>query len=212
MRKPSFFVAALMMSIIFIMLGCWQVIRAFNKSALLHQLRQPPITLSMQTLTKNHIVPNMKYILENGQWRSELVVLDNQFLNDQLGMRVYGFYCDQSNCLLIRGPWMLKQQQPHRDWQQSSVSGLMRALPYVLIHQKEGESVSSKTGFPLLVSLDKDYLEKKYHLSLMNYELVQGASVVSPEKDTLSVHRHYAYALQFYLLALVCIIGYILAK
>ncbi len=212
MQKPSFFVATVLMSIIFVMLGCWQVIRALNKSALFHQLHQSPMTLSMKSLFKNQIVPNNHYILADGQWRSELVLLDNQFYNDQLGVRVYGFYCDQSDCLLIRGPWISKQQKPNRDWQQPSVSGLIRSLPYVLIHQKESDSLSSKHTPPILVSLDKVYLEKKYHLALMNYELVQGVSMNSSEKDTLSVHRHYAYAVQFYLLALVCIIGYILAK
>ena len=149
-----------------------------------------------------------RYEVSGGEWKNSYFYLDNQFENGLIGKRQYGIYCFEKNCLLVRGPWIAHLKES-AELDRLPLIGQVRRLPYSLIRANE-----KSVQLPItLVNIDKNYLERHFEVKLLNYELVLDAFNLNKHQvSSVSVHRHYGYALQFYLLALIVIIGYILAK
>ncbi|MAJ81942.1 MAG: hypothetical protein CMF41_03400 [Legionellales bacterium] len=207
-KKIIFTAAVISVACTFYFLGNWQLERAAYKKELIQNLTRPVSKTDIQAFQRQSVHELRRYEVSGGEWKNSYFYIDNQFENGLIGKRQYGIYCLEKRCLLVRGPWITNFKESIT-LNQLPLIGQVRRLPYSLIKANE-----KAIQLPItLVNIDKDYLERHFEVKLLGYELVLDAFNQNKHQvSSVSVHRHYGYALQFYLLALIVIIGYILAK
>ncbi len=191
----------------FAMLGHWQIVRAQFKTRMVRALAHQGQTIDFKDVSQLNVEYH-RLTVKNGQWHTGVFVLDNQIQEHQVGYRTYRLLCEQSSCLLVRGPWYAKDKK-RKDINDDShqLRGLLRPVPISLIRHKESDM---HTGALILASLDTGFLEQHFNVKLLPYEFIlEKYNDLDLFKSRLTIHRHYAYALQFYLLAFVVVVGYI---
>tara|TARA_X000000950_G_C13815664_1_gene619700 strand:- start:93 stop:764 length:672 start_codon:yes stop_codon:yes gene_type:complete len=214
----DYFTMLIIVLVVFlVLLGQWQLNRAAEKKQIIKSLSGTVESTSINTINKRQPGTYQKIILTNGYWLKEKFIKRNIVRDNELGSQVYGIYCQQDICLIINKGWLSKHYDSVLSKNvtlDSSITGILRPLPYVFI--KEKMPIKYFSGYGMIVSLDKAFLSEMIGKKLIPFELLVNSndqyfqqSIVMP---TLSVARHYGYAVQFYLLALVVIIGYIYLK
>ena len=131
-------------------------------------------------------------------------------------MQVYGIFCQKNDCLIVNQGWLPNDQKSKlkKNIKKNYLIGVIRPLPYILIDEKY--PLNFLDNFGLIVSLDAKFFSKLTNKNVLPYEVVVDQSLTYYQILTtlpgISVARHYGYAIQFYLLALVVVIGYIYIK
>lgn len=217
-KKIDIFTLLVMFGVLFfIYLGFWQIDRANEKKLILKSLSSQPEKTSLMTLSQRRAVGYEKISLSGGYWLPNKFIKKNVIKDNQLGAQIYRIYCEVDMCVIVNIGWVaLDQLMTIKDETEylTVLTGVARALPYVMIREKM--PLMSFQGFGMIVSLDKAFLSSLLQKELIGYEMLLDQSLTNYQQLTMipkvSVARHYGYAVQFYLLALVLLIGYIYLK
>ena len=200
----------------FIYLGFWQLQRADEKKSILLSLSEAPKSISIKSLSQKKVSQYQKILLSDGYWLSHEYLKQNVVKDNQLGMQVYGIFCQKNDCLIVNQGWLPNDQKSKlkKNIKKNYLIGVIRPLPYILIDEKY--PLNFLDNFGLIVSLDAKFFSKLTNKNVLPYEVVVDQSLTYYQILTtlpgISVARHYGYAIQFYLLALVVVIGYIYIK
>ena len=216
-RSIDFFsILVLIVSGFFVYLGFWQIERADEKKTIIAALSHEPVPSSLSSLNNVRHQGYQKIQLKGGAWLEHGYVKKNVVRDGQLGIQVYKLYCQDPYCIIVNLGWLSTQDEVDlsKITLNTTLIGVVRALPYVLI--KEKAPLEQYQGFGAIVGLDVGFLSKQVGRFMVPFELLIDQSLTNYQQLTtipkVSVARHYGYALQFYLLALVLAIGYIYVK
>lgn len=169
--------------------------------------------MSLSNLDKQNLKGYQKLKFDGGIWLDDGYVKKNVVKDNVLGLQVYKLYCQDINCIIVNFGWVPYQNKINLDAMHpnKTIHGVVRSLPYVLINEQA--PLELYQGFGSIVSLDTKFLSNITHRNVLPYEMLIDESLTDYQQLTslpkISVQRHYGYAVQFYLLALVLAIGYI---
>ncbi len=205
-------------------LGCWQISRAQQKKILLTNLAQQQQKAPLNKLPLG--IDNSNYQFQkislSGTFLNEKTfLLDNRFYQHQLGFNVITTFQPNNSkqVLLVNRGWIAatenRQQLPTIApiTNSTTVSGL-------LYHPEKSFMLSQKeqliSGWPKIIqSVDFQKISATLGRELSSYVLMLDQN--SPyalkqdwQPNTISPARHIAYAVQWYGLTLVLLIGYII--
>lgn len=218
LKKIDMFTLLVFLAVVFlIFLGFWQIDRANEKKTIMAGLSSNPKKISLINLRDEALVGYTKIMLTGGHWLPDKFIKKNVVKDNQLGSQIYRLYCQEDVCIIVNIGWVsidqitaLKDESVNL----TTFEGVVRALPYVMI--KEKMPLDYFKGFGMIVSLDKSFFSLLTGKEIVNYEMLLDQSLTNYQQLTtlpkVSVARHYGYAIQFYLLALVLVIGYIYLK
>ena len=216
-RLDAFTLLIFTVCVFFIYLGFWQIDRAHEKKIIISSLLSPPISVTLATVNQNKINAYQKVELSNGYWLSQGFIKKNVVKDGILGMQIYGLYCQKQHCIIVNFGWLSNNHEAllnNYRLDKKKIVGVVRPLPYVLI--KEKLPLNLYNDFGLIVSLDVEFFSKLTGKNILPYEMLLDQSLTHFQQLTsipkVTVARHYGYAVQFYLLALVLVIGYIYLK
>ena len=200
----------------FIYLGFWQIDRANEKKSIITTLTSKPTATSLLNLNESRHREYQKVKVEDGFWLNPGYVKKNIIKDGVVGVQLYKLYCQGEYCIIVNLGWLPMKEEINIGFIKPlrSVVGIVRPLSYVLI--KEKEPLASYQSFGAIVSLDANFLSSTTGKKVIPYEILIDQSLTNYQQLTtiteVSVARHYGYAVQFYLLALVVVIGYIYLK
>ena len=206
-----FFWLVLAIAIFFVILALWQVDRAQTKTLWLkHQAMHANRITWAQLFDEQLDLAQSHIRLEDGHWHDQGFIRNRIVFNDRLGYLVYRLYCSDLGCVLVNLGW-LDHEHALQDPLPSTVTGVLRRMPRTLI--KEKRPLKKLHHLYQVVGLDAALLKAYTHQPIANYEIIVEPISKNYTKmaqpSVISVARHYGYAVQFLLLALVVIIGYI---
>lgn len=211
----AWFVASIV--VMLVLLGNWQLSRASDKKAMLSSFLEEPAKYHLDEGSSQLSHPYMKVAIDHGHWLPQGFVKQNVVRNNKLGAQVYGLFCQSEVCMIVNRGWVSNQNMDAiklPDDRQKQIVGMMRVLPYTLIREKE--YIDFKKGFASIVSLDVDFVSALINKTVVKNELLLIQKSGTYQRDVVipkvTVARHYGYAIQFYLLALVFVFGYIYTK
>ncbi|MDG2348215.1 MAG: SURF1 family cytochrome oxidase biogenesis protein [Gammaproteobacteria bacterium] len=212
------FTVLVFLAVVFlIFLGFWQIDRANEKKSIIEGLSSNPKKMSLVDLRDEALVGYEKIVLTGGYWLPEKFIKKNVVKDNQLGSQIYRLYCQEDICVIVNVGWVSMSQittLKDESVNLTKLEGVVRVLPYVMIREKM--PLSYFKGFGMIVSLDKSFLSLLTGKEIVDCEMLLDQSLTNYQQLTtipkVSVARHYGYAIQFYLLALVLIIGYIYLK
>jgi surfeit locus 1 family protein len=205
---------------LFSLLGNWQLHRAREKTTMLteqaHQANQPPIAWS-----PNRVSPKQyQTISVSGQYLTQNFLLDNQYHAHQIGYQVLTpMLLDNEHILLIDRGWIAGDPsrrtlppitQPSQTVRLSGQTYYPSDKIWVL-----GQIVEKKSGdLTLIEKIDSKIISQLLHKSVYPFIIrldkkeadgyIREWAVVSMPPE-----RHKAYALQWFAMALVILILYI---
>lgn len=210
LRSP-FFWGMLVLAICFVMLGQWQVCRAKDKSIWIERQAMAPSMVSWQQLfNERKDLAQTNIHLKSGYWLKQGFIKDRIVFNDQLGFQIYRIFCGEVGCVLVNLGWAAKDDAIN-DPLPEQVAGVLRRMPHAFI--KETWPLKTRQGLNLVVNLDQPLVQQVINLPVAKYEIVVDPIskhfIKMANPSVISVARHYGYAVQFYLFALVIIFGYI---
>jgi cytochrome oxidase assembly protein ShyY1 len=209
--KSPFFWVMLMAAIGFIALGQWQINRARVKSTWMAHQALAPSHLSWQALLdEKNDLSQTNIHLGGGHWLSQGFIKDRIVFNDHLGFQVYCLYCSEVGCVVVNLGWAAEKKALDVKLPQN-IHGVLRRMPRAFI--KEKLPLSTRLGLYAVVNLDPHLVQAVVKRPIAKYEViidpVSSDYVKMADPSVISVARHYGYALQFDLFALVIIIGYL---
>ena len=218
LKKIDMFTVLVFLAVVFlIFLGFWQIDRANEKKSIIEGLSSNPKKMSLVDLRDEALVGYEKIVLTGGYWLPEKFIKKNVVKDNQLGSQIYRLYCQEDICVIVNVGWVSMSQitiLKDESVNMTKLEGVVRILPYVMIREKM--PLSYFKGFGMIVSLDKSFFSLLTGKEIVNYEMLLDQSLTNYQQLTtipkVSVARHYGYAIQFYLLALVLVIGYIYLK
>lgn len=218
LKKIDMFTLLVFLAVVFlIFLGFWQIDRANEKKSIIEGLSSNPKRMSLVDLRDEALVGYEKIVLTGGYWSPEKFIKKNVVKDNQLGSQIYRLYCQEDICVIVNVGWVSMSQittLKDESVNLTKLEGVVRVLPYVMIREKM--PLSYFKGFGMIVSLDKSFLSLLTGKEIVNYEMLLDQSLTNYQQLTtipkVSVARHFGYAIQFYLLALVLVIGYIYLK
>lgn len=200
-------------------LGVWQIDRGYNKKELentfLERQSQPVKEIKYNAFLESDLYRNV--VLE-GKYLEKIFFLDNKIHNGKPGLKVFSpFETTNNNLVLVSRGWIELEDRSKLPTINTTknvlkVQGVLRpeSQDFVL----ENEEMNNKNNPILLQTVNLSELSNFLGKPLSPYilelsELSESAFVKTWQPINLSSFRHFGYAVQWFGLAVVLIVGYV---
>ena len=200
-------------------LGVWQIDRGYKKKELentfLERQSQPVKEIKYNTFEDSDLYRNV--VLE-GKYLDQIFLLDNKIHNGKPGLKVFSpFESINESLVLVSRGWIEFEDRsnlPMIKTEKSAlkIQGILRSESKDFILENDNMKKNTNPILVQTINLDElsNYLGKPlspYILELS--ELSKSAFVKTWQPINLSSFRHFGYAVQWFGLGLVLIIGYL---
>ena len=200
-------------------LGVWQIDRGYKKKELentfLERQSQPVKEIKYNTFEDSDLYRNV--VLE-GKYLDQIFLLDNKIHNGKPGLKVFSpFESINESLVLVSRGWIEFEDRsnlPMIKTEKSAlkIQGILRSESKDFILENDNMKRNTNPILVQTINLDElsNYLGKPlspYILELS--ELSKSAFVKTWQPINLSSFRHFGYAVQWFGLGLVLIIGYL---
>ena len=200
-------------------LGVWQIDRGYNKKELentfLERQSQPVKEIKYNAFLESDLYRNV--VLE-GKYLEKIFFLDNRIHNGKPGLKVFSpFETTNNNLVLVSRGWIELEDRSKLPTINTTknvlkVQGVLRpeSQDFVL----ENEEMNNRNNPILLQTVNLSELSNFLGKPLSPYilelsELSESAFVKTWQPINLSSFRHFGYAVQWFGLAVVLIVGYV---
>ena len=200
-------------------LGVWQIDRGYNKKELentfLERQSQPVKEIKYNAFLESDLYRNV--VLE-GKYLEKIFFLDNRIHNGKPGLKVFSpFETTNNNLVLVSRGWIELEDRSKLPTINTTknvlkLQGVLRpeSQDFVL----ENEEMNNKNNPILLQTVNLSELSNFLGKPLSPYilelsELSESAFVKTWQPINLSSFRHFGYAVQWFGLAVVLIVGYV---
>ena len=200
-------------------LGVWQIDRGYKKKELentfLERQSQPVKEIKYNTLDNSDLYRNV--VLE-GKYLDQIFLLDNKIHNGKPGLKVFSpFQSINESLVLVSRGWIEFEDRSNLPMIKTErnalkIQGILRSESKDFILENDNMKKNTNPILVQTINLDElsNYLGKPlspYILELS--ELSKSAFVKTWQPINLSSFRHFGYAVQWFGLGLVLIIGYL---
>jgi len=200
-------------------LGVWQIDRGYKKKELentfLERQSQPVKEIKYNTFENSDLYRNV--VLE-GKYLDQIFLLDNKIHNGKPGLKVFSpFESINESLVLVSRGWIEFEDRSNLPMIKTErnalkIQGILRSESKDFILENDNMKKNTNPILVQTINLDElsNYLEKPlspYILELS--ELSKSAFVKTWQPINLSSFRHFGYAVQWFGLGLVLIIGYL---
>lgn len=200
-------------------LGVWQIDRGYNKKELentfLERQSQPVKEIKYNTFENSDLYRNV--VLE-GKYLDQIFLLDNKIHNGKPGLKVFSpFESINESLVLVSRGWIEFEDRSNLPMIKTErnalkIQGILRSESKDFILENDNMKKNTNPILVQTINLDElsNYLGKPlspYILELS--ELSKSAFVKTWQPINLSSFRHFGYAVQWFGLGLVLIIGYL---
>ena len=209
----------LLLLILVLSLGVWQIDRGYNKKELentfLERQSQPVKEIKYNEFLESDLYRNV--VLE-GKYLEKIFFLDNRIHNGKPGLKVFSpFETTNNNLVLVSRGWIELEDRSKLPTINTTknvlkLQGVLRpeSQDFVL----ENEEMNNKNNPILLQTVNLSELSNFLGKPLSPYilelsELSESAFVKTWQPINLSSFRHFGYAVQWFGLAVVLIVGYV---
>ena len=220
--KASEYLILLIFVLVFVgslSLGIWQIDRGYNKKELentfLERQSQPVKEIKYNAFLESDLYRNV--VLE-GKYLEKIFFLDNRIHNGKPGLKVFSpFETTNNNLVLVSRGWIELEDRSKLPTVNTTknvlkLQGVLRpeSQDFVL----ENEEMNNKNNPILLQTVNLSELSNFLGKPLSPYilelsELSESAFVKTWQPINLSSFRHFGYAVQWFGLAVVLIVGYV---
>ena len=200
-------------------LGVWQIDRGYKKKELentfLERQSQPVKEIKYNTFENSDLYRNV--VLE-GKYLDQIFLLDNKIHNGKPGLKVFSpFESINESLVLVSRGWIEFEDRSNLPMIKTErnalkIQGILRSESKDFILENDNMKKNINPILVQTINLDElsNYLGKPlspYILELS--ELSKSAFVKTWQPINLSSFRHFGYAVQWFGLGLVLIIGYL---
>ena len=200
-------------------LGVWQIDRGYKKKELentfLERQSQPVKEIKYNTLENSDLYRNV--VLE-GKYLDQIFLLDNKIHNGKPGLKVFSpFESINESLVLVSRGWIEFEDRSNLPMIKTErnalkIQGILRSESKDFI--LENDNMKKNTNPILVQTINLDELSNYLGEPLSPYilelsELSKSAFVKTWQPINLSSFRHFGYAVQWFGLGLVLIIGYL---
>lgn len=200
-------------------LGVWQIDRGYKKKELentfLERQSQPVKEIKYNTFKNSDLYRNV--VLE-GKYLDQIFLLDNKIHNGKPGLKVFSpFQSINESLVLVSRGWIEFEDRSNLPMIKTErnalkIQGILRSESKDFILENDNMKKNTNPILVQTINLDElsNYLGKPlspYILELS--ELSKSAFVKTWQPINLSSFRHFGYAVQWFGLGLVLIIGYL---
>ena len=200
-------------------LGVWQIDRGYKKKELentfLERQSQPVKEIKYNTFENSDLYRNV--VLE-GKYLDQIFLLDNKIHNGKPGLKVFSpFESINESLVLVSRGWIEFEDRSNLPMIKTErnalkIQGILRSKSKDFILENDNMKKNTNPILVQTINLDElsNYLGKPlspYILELS--ELSKSAFVKTWQPINLSSFRHFGYAVQWFGLGLVLIIGYL---
>ena len=209
----------LLLLLLVLSLGVWQIDRGYNKKELentfLERQSQPVKEIKYNAFLESDLYRNV--VLE-GKYLEKIFFLDNRIHNGKPGLKVFSpFETTNNNLVLVSRGWIELEDRSKLPTINTTknvlkLQGVLRpeSQDFVL----ENEEMNNKNNPILLQTVNLSELSNFLGKPLSPYilelsELSESAFVKTWQPINLSSFRHFGYAVQWFGLAIVLIVGYV---
>ena len=209
----------LLLLLLVLSLGVWQIDRGYNKKELentfLERQSQPVKEIKYNEFLESDLYRNV--VLE-GKYLEKIFFLDNRIHNGKPGLKVFSpFETTNNNLVLVSRGWIELEDRSKLPTVNTTknvlkLQGVLRpeSQDFVL----ENEEMNNKNNPILLQTVNLSELSNFLGKPLSPYilelsELSESAFVKTWQPINLSSFRHFGYAVQWFGLAIVLIVGYV---
>ena len=209
----------LLLLLLVLSLGVWQIDRGYNKKELentfLERQSQPVKEIKYNAFLESDLYRNV--VLE-GKYLEKIFFLDNKIHNGKPGLKVFSpFETTNNNLVLVSRGWIELEDRSKLPTINTTknvlkIQGVLRpeSQDFVL----ENEEMNNKNNPILLQTVNLSELSNFLGKPLSPYilelsELSESAFVKTWQPINLSSFRHFGYAVQWFGLAVVLIVGYV---
>tara|TARA_B100000242_G_scaffold40232_1_gene24035 strand:- start:1545 stop:2252 length:708 start_codon:yes stop_codon:yes gene_type:complete len=209
----------LLLLLLVLSLGVWQIDRGYNKKELentfLERQSQPVKEIKYNAFLESDLYRNV--VLE-GKYLEKIFFLDNKIHNGKPGLKVFSpFETTNNNLVLVSRGWIELEDRSKLPTINTTknvlkLQGVLRpeSQDFVL----ENEEMNNKNNPILLQTVNLSELSNFLGKPLSPYilelsELSESAFVKTWQPINLSSFRHFGYAVQWFGLAVVLIVGYV---
>ena len=200
-------------------LGVWQIDRGYKKKELentfLERQSQPVKEIKYNTFKNSDLYRNV--VLE-GKYLDQIFLLDNKIHNGKPGLKVFSpFESINESLVLVSRGWIEFEDRSNlpvikTERNALKIQGILRSESKDFI--LENDNMKKNTNPILVQTINLDELSNYLGEPLSPYilelsELSKSAFVKTWQPINLSSFRHFGYAVQWFGLGLVLIIGYL---
>lgn len=200
-------------------LGIWQIDRGYNKKELentfLERQSQPVEEIKYNDISESDLYKNV--VLE-GKFLNQIFFLDNKIFDGKPGVKVFvPFESGENGLIMVSRGWIEfndRNRLPSIDIEKNGLKlqGILRpeSQDFVLTNEVMKEIKNPMLVQTINLKEISDYLGKPlspYILELS--ELSNSAFTKTWQPINLSSYRHFGYAVQWFGLGLVLIVGYL---
>ena len=200
-------------------LGVWQIDRGYKKKELentfLERQSQPVKEIKYNMLVNSDLYRNV--VLE-GKYLDQIFLLDNKIHNGKPGVKVFSpFESINESLVLVSRGWIEFEDRSNLPMIKTErnalkIQGILRSESKDFILENDNMKKNTNPILVQTINLDElsNYLGKPlspYILELS--ELSKSAFVKTWQPINLSSFRHFGYAVQWFGLGLVLIVGYL---
>jgi len=200
-------------------LGVWQIDRGYKKKELentfLERQSQPVKEIKYNTFKNSDLYRNV--VLE-GKYLDQIFLLDNKIHNGKPGLKVFSpFESINESLVLVSRGWIEFEDRSNLPMIKTErnalkIQGILRSESKDFI--LENDNMKKNTNPILVQTINLDELSSYLGKPLSPYilelsELSKSAFVKTWQPINLSSFRHFGYAVQWFGLGLVLIIGYL---
>ena len=200
-------------------LGVWQIDRGYKKKELentfLERQSQPVKEIKYNTFENSDLYRNV--VLE-GKYLDQIFLLDNKIHNGKPGLKVFSpFQSINESLVLVSRGWIEFEDRSNLPMIKTErnalkIQGILRSESKDFILENDNMKKNTNPILVQTINLEElsNYLGKPlspYILELS--ELSKSAFVKTWQPINLSSFRHFGYAVQWFGLGLVLIIGYL---
>ena len=205
--------------LIVLSLGVWQIDRGYKKKELentfLERQSQPVKEIKYNTFENSDLYRNV--VLE-GKYLDQIFLLDNKIHNGKPGLKVFSpFESINESLVLVSRGWIEFEDRSNLPMIKTErnalkIQGILRSESKDFI--LENDNMKKNTNPILVQTINLDELSNYLGEPLSPYilelsELSKSAFVKTWQPINLSSFRHFGYAVQWFGLGLVLIIGYL---
>ena len=200
-------------------LGVWQIDRGYNKKELentfLERQSQPVKEIKYNSFLESDLYRNV--VLE-GRYLENIFLLDNKIYNGKPGLKVFSpFETTNNSLVLVSRGWVEFEDRSNLPIIKTinnvfKIQGVLRpeSKDFVL----ENEEMNNKNNPILVQTINLSELSNFLGKPLSPYilelsELSESAFIKTWQPINLSSFRHFGYAVQWFGLAIVLIVGYV---
>ena len=209
----------LLLLLLVLSLGVWQIDRGYNKKELentfLERQSQPVKEIKYNAFLESDLYRNV--VLE-GKYLEKVFFLDNKIHNGKPGLKVFSpFETTNNNLVLVSRGWIELEDRSKLPTINTTknvlkLQGVLRpeSQDFVL----KNEEMNNRNNPILLQTINLSELSNFLGKPLSPYilelsELSESAFVKTWQPINLSSFRHFGYAVQWFGLAVVLIVGYV---